>query len=122
MTNKNQKETTRHGKKRIKERVGVPKSASSRQQELARERGLPHAKTSGRLSKWVTSVALNPNHTKGQYYIYNNNLFIYKTDKVVTVLPVPQNLRDLVVKQTKKMKAHHETKGIDIHENSISSR
>ncbi len=99
-----EKKVTRHGEQRIRERIGVSKKGAERQSELALERGISHGEMKGRLHKWVTSVAMNEAQTRGKYHIYNNKLFIYKSNALITVIPVPSNLHKAVAEQTKKKK------------------
>lgn len=98
-----EKKVTRHGEKRIRERIGVSKKGAERQAEMALERGLSHGQMKGSLHKWVTSVAMKE-YRRGQYYIYNNKLFIYKSSLLITVIPVPSNLHKSVAEQNKKKK------------------
>lgn len=82
---------TRHGMKRLKERSGIPKKSAERQSNMAIQRGIPHGKMTGSLFKWVTSKALNEKK-KGHYFFYNNSLFIFKDERLITIIPLPTNL------------------------------
>ncbi len=96
-----EKRVTRHGEKRLKERMGIPKKSCERQYQMAMERGLPHGKMTGSLYKWVTAQAFKQ-PVKGHYYIYSNNLFIVKQEALVTVIPLPANLLKAAATQIKR--------------------
>lgn len=87
---------TKHGRKRVGERLGLPKKAVDRQFALAIERGYPHNKTKGNLHKWITKTALStPKATT--CIVYNNYLFVCSKWngelKLITVLPIPSNIQ-----------------------------
>jgi hypothetical protein len=90
---------TKHGSERISERIGTPKKSSSRQFELALERGYPHNRTKGNLHKWITATALSTPRTT-RCIIYNNHCFVTSGKKgeevLVTVLKLPTNLANKI--------------------------
>lgn len=101
--------TTKHGKKRIKERVGVGGKSADRQASLALERGLTHSDCKNRLLKWVNSRVLKgkkSHHAYNNIRIYNSKLFIFdgEQDILITVIAVPNNLLPLVNKLSKAKK------------------
>lgn len=100
--------STKHGKERGKERLGIGKGAMDRQAQLAIERGLPYAHTKGRLHKWVTSNAYvyNERRQDNSYIIFNNKLFVFNLEgsSLITVLNIPPNLQQLASQQLAKYK------------------
>lgn len=99
--------STKHGKKRGKERLGISKSSMDRQAQLAIERGLPYKHTNGRLHKWVTSnayITYNELRQDNSYIVYNNKLFVFNLDctSLITVLNLPTNLQQLASQQLAK--------------------
>lgn len=86
---------TRHGSKRIKSRMGIPKKAVDRQFKLALSKGKYQSDLKGRLAKWGTKVSLSQ-QVPHSIVLYNAHAFIYATKDnepiLITVLPIPQNL------------------------------
>ena len=83
---------TNHSKKRIKERVGIPKKSAERQAKLALERGFSHNETKGRLNKYLSKIYLSHN-TGNNLKVYNNHVFLFHNDVLVTVLNLPSELQ-----------------------------
>lgn len=99
---------TKHGSERVRERIGVNKKSTLRQAELALERGLTHSDTKGKLEKWVNSKTLT-HKVKGkafcEYRIYNSKLFVFEnaeSNKLITVIEIPNNLRKIADKINKQ--------------------
>lgn len=95
---------TKHGRKRIKERMGINQSSSDRQAQLALERGVPHGETKGKLHKWISSCSLKYGNMPGvKYIVYNNKLFIFGkgNDDLITIYNIPSNLLKLASLQVK---------------------
>lgn len=86
---------TKHGGKRVKSRMGIPKKAVDRQFKLALSKGKKQVDLKGSLAKWGTKVALSQN-VPHSIALYNGHAFIYgKRDDepvLITVLPIPANL------------------------------
>lgn len=86
---------TKHGGKRLKSRVGIPKKSIDRQFHLALDRGKYQKDLKGKLAKWGTKVALSQ-EVPHSIVLYNGHVFIYATQDnepiLITVLPIPQNL------------------------------
>lgn len=85
---------TRHGKKRVKERMGVSKKSSERQFKLALERGYTYEQTKGELKRWITVASLKSDSPK-TCIVYNNHLFITDNSKIlITVIKIPNELNN----------------------------
>lgn len=86
---------TKHGSKRVKSRLGIPKKSIDRQFKLALSRGKQQKDLKGNLAKWATKVALSQDNPHS-IALYNGHAFVYaKKDGepiLITVLPIPQNL------------------------------
>lgn len=86
---------TKHGDKRLKERCGFNKNARERMAKKAFEEGITHAQTKGRLNKWISSLYFK-NREANNIRIYGEKAYIFCDDRLVTVIPVPNDLkRDL---------------------------
>ena len=102
---------TKHGSERIRERIGVNKKSALRQAELALSRGLKHSDTKGRLKKWIDSKVLTHKRSKhafNEIRIYNSKLFVFESEDIenlITVIEIPNNLKDIANKINKKKKS-----------------
>lgn len=81
-----------HARQRMKERCGFNKKSQDRMAQKAFCEGIPHKQTKGRLYKWVTSLFFkhcNANNIR----LYGDNAYIFCGETLVTVIPIPNNLR-----------------------------
>lgn len=85
-------EISRHAKQRMKERCGFNKKSQGRMALKAFEEGIPHAQTKGRLNKWITSLYFN-NEKANNIRIYGDNAYIFCGETLVTVIPIPTNIK-----------------------------
>ena len=83
---------TKHAKQRMKERCGFNKQTCNRMAKKAFEEGVTHAQTKGRLNKWVTSLYFR-NKSANNIRLYGDNAYIFCEDRLVTVIPIPNNLK-----------------------------
>lgn len=95
-------ELTNHGRKRIRQRIGTKKT-----EELAVEAqkyGIDVVEAKGRLKTYMNSLARlsidrgDPKHV----LVYKNNVFIFKGTILITIFPLPGNLRKLATSIAKK--------------------
>lgn len=80
---------TKHGKKRIKGRVGV-KNANYNFR-LARIKGKRLNSFSGKFAKFLEYLEIK---SKGTTIVYNNYIYIIRYGRLITVLNVPYKYRD----------------------------
>ena len=79
---------TDHAYKRIKERCGLPKKAVERNAMLALEKGLTHQESTGSLRRYFDYLFLS--HKRGaNIRLYGNHVYIFTSENLVTVLPLP---------------------------------
>lgn len=81
-----------HAKQRMKERCGFNKKSQERMAEKAFNEGITHKQTRGRLNKWITSLFFK-NCNANNIRIYGDNAYIFCGKTLVTVIPVPSNIR-----------------------------
>ncbi len=81
-----------HAKQRMKERCGFNKKTQERMSEKALKCGITHAQTKGRLNKWITSLFFK-NTNANNIRIYGDNAYIFCRETLVTVIPVPANIK-----------------------------
>ena len=91
--------TTKHGKQRIKERCGTPKSSADRMCRLAAERGTRRMQTKGSLRRWLDDTASKYAGEK-EYIVYGDKTYIFSKEMVlITVLQLPSE----IARRRKKM-------------------
>mgnify|MGYP003571335509 CR=1 FL=1 len=89
-------EISDHARKRIKERCGVRnRKAISRLVRKAFEEGLTHRDVTGKLCKYVDSLYLKY-HRGNQIRLFGDKAYIFDNEILITVLPIPHNLLNLV--------------------------
>jgi hypothetical protein len=89
---------TKHGEKRVRERVGVNKKSVDRLAQKALTEGIPMSRTKGRLLKYLTYLYFR-NETADNIRVYGDKAYIFVKDKLITVLQIPQD----ITKDMKKM-------------------
>jgi len=103
-------EVTKHGKERIKERLGLSKSVAERNAQKALEMGLSHSECKGNLKRYVDWLFFNHIGAACNYRIYHHYVYCFDGTKFVTVMNLPQDLHKLADKlQNEKKKNIKET-------------
>jgi hypothetical protein len=95
---------TRHAKKRLKKRIhkNIEKAA-----RCAYDNGIKHSELKGSLKRYVdkvvlTSIGEHPTSSITDYKIYNDSIYLFAKEKLVTVFHIPNRYRDLCCKLTKQ--------------------
>lgn len=84
-----------HAGERMKERLGIPKSARQRTAQRAYDEGLKHADTIGNLRRYLDKQYLSHGQANNMR-IHGHHIFVFSNASLITVLHLPQNLhRDL---------------------------
>lgn len=83
---------TEHAKQRLRERCGFNKKSYERMVRKAYEDGISHKQTKGRLNKWITSLYFNGQNANN-IRVYGDIAYIFCNKTLVTVIPVPADLR-----------------------------
>lgn len=89
-------EVTRHAEKRMHERLGLPRKAMKAEAERAASRGIHISETTGRLRKYLDLLHITY-RTGSDYRITPSGIYVITDGVLVTVLPVPQNLRTAIM-------------------------
>ena len=93
---------SRHASKRVNERASLPKSALGSDAERAWKYGLSQGEVSGRILKYMTGVFFRYRKSANTR-IYNDLAYCFASDEtLITVLPLPANLRSLCHKVLKE--------------------
>lgn len=84
---------TRHGKKRMKQRLGLGKSPKTLLliADKALSKGITHKQTTGKLRRYLDSMYLSY-HTGNNMRIWSNRVFIFRDMTLITVIPLPSKL------------------------------
>lgn len=98
---------TTHAEDRLKERCGLNKKSIQRIAEKAYENGIRHCETKGNLRKWLDGVYLSERNANN-LRLYGDKAFVFRDDILITVMQIPQDLRNdmkvLVKRKTKNEK------------------
>jgi len=81
-------QVTKHGEKRMRERLGLNRRASRRIAQKALENGLTRDDLDGKLRKYVNS-AWNQYKTADNMRIYHRHLYIFQESTLITVFLLP---------------------------------
>lgn len=90
-----------HARQRMKERCGFNRKTQDRMAQKAFKEGITHKQTKGRLHKWVTSLFFK-NCNANNIRLYGDNAYIFCGETLVTVIPIPNDLRKDFERMVKK--------------------
>lgn len=85
-------EITKHADKRLKERLGLPKSARSRITEKAFLKGKTHADARGKLKRYLDGCWLSYK-TCNNVRLYSEHIWFFKGNRLITVYDIPNNMK-----------------------------
>ena len=86
-------EVSRHTYERLHERCGLSRKAATRMAEKAFYIGMKHSDTKGQINRWITSLYFN-NKNANNIRLYGNFAYIFCNKILVTVLEIPNNLKN----------------------------
>lgn len=86
-------EVSRHAYDRLHERCGLSRKAATRMAEKAFYIGMKHSDTKGQINRWITSLYFN-NKNANNIRLYGNFAYIFCDKILVTVLEIPNNLKN----------------------------
>lgn len=86
-------EVSRHAYERLHERCGFSRKAATRMAEKAFYIGMKHSDTKGQINRWITSLYFN-NKNANNIRLYGNFAYIFCNKILVTVLEIPNNLKN----------------------------
>lgn len=89
----NKIEVSRHAYERLHERCGLSRKAATRMAEKAFYIGMKHSDTKGQINRWITSLYFN-NKNANNIRLYGNFAYIFCNKILVTVLEIPNNLKN----------------------------
>lgn len=95
---------TKHAERRIRQRLGINKSAADRTAEKALRNGITHAEANGKLSRHLDGIYLL-NYKPNNLRVYNHSVYLFNGTTLITVLPLPKRFwayADKLQKQKKE--------------------
>lgn len=94
---------TDHAEERFKTRTGLPKRLVTKKATEALELGISHAESVGQLRKYFDKLFL-AQEKANNIRVYHNHVYLFANEALLTVFPLPANLRKTAEKiQRKKM-------------------
>ena len=83
-----------HAKKRTKERLGLSKKIAELNAEKALKYGFGHKDAKAGLKRYITHLYFQ--YEKGSLYkVYHRNIYIFRDNVLITVIPVPHKFEQL---------------------------
>lgn len=102
---------TKHGTKRARERLGIPKNAIKKNVERALKFGVPREDVFGPFRRYVDAI-YHEYGTANNLRVYNRHIYIICNDVLVTILNVPYKYFDIAdVVQRRRKKQLEESNG-----------
>lgn len=83
--------TTYHAQQRVKDRLGLSKKLADKKAQEALDYGIRHKDTKGNLNRYLTGLYFN-NKAANNIRVYNQKVYIFADELVITVLNLPHNL------------------------------
>ena len=93
---------TKHGNKRSRERIGIPKKAVDRNAKNALENGLTHGQTRGGLKRYLDFLYFHGNGEANNMRVYGDHVYLFHDEILITVLNVPPEYRKQAAKLQRK--------------------
>ena len=88
---------TKHGTRRLKERLGAGKKTCHVVAKHALERGIRHSETTGTLRAFMDYIYLIK-QTANNQRIYAEKIFVFHNETLITVIPLPRKFVSAVKK------------------------
>ena len=87
--------TTKHSKKRCKERLGISKKDTDKIAEKALKYGIRYTDASGSLRRYMGYLYESHNRETGDIIIYNRYVFIFDGTKLITIFGLPNKYYEI---------------------------
>ena len=84
---------TRHGERRTRERLGIPRSAVNRMADKALREGIHRTETHGSLRRYLDSL-YHYDESANNIRVYSEKVWIFSEDKLITVLDLHQRYKN----------------------------
>ena len=83
---------TQHADDRLKERLGLPKSARQSAAQRAFDKGKLHKEAKGKLKRYLDRCWLQ-HRTSNNVRLYAEHIWFFADERLVTVYEIPKNMR-----------------------------
>jgi len=93
---------TDHAEGRFKERTGLSKRLVTKKAQEALEHGISHADTTGALRKYFDKLYM-AQEKANNIRVYCGTVYLFAYDTLLTVFPLPQNLRKTAILLQRKI-------------------
>ena len=88
---------TKHGNRRSRERMGIPKKAVDRNAQIALEKGIRHRDATGKLKRYMDYLYMRGGCEANNMRVYGDHIYIFRDETLITVLNVPPEHRKQAV-------------------------
>lgn len=93
---------TRHGKERMKQRLGLPKRAIRRHLKIVVDDGLRHKDLNGSLLSYINWQVIKYKYKCNNPIVHGHHLYIFNDQTLITVVELPTKLKTLADKLNHK--------------------
>ena len=98
---------TNHGKKRVRERVGLKSKAVQTNADRAYKDGLDRLELSGSLRRYADYLYHQSGDDNIRVKIYNSMVYIFHNSILITTIPLPSRFMKIVEKIKEKKAGGH---------------
>lgn len=97
---------SRHGEKRLRQRVGLPKKAVERNAQKALVDGIDHRNAPGDLRRYLAALYNRYDGNGNNIKVYNDKVYIFHDTVLITVLNLPPPYRKAAMGKQKNSRKH----------------
>ena len=98
---------SKHGSKRARQRVGIPKKAVERNAQRALTDGIGYREASGALRRYLGWLYERYDGNGNNIRIYGDKVWVFHDGILITVLNVPSEHRKAAVDQQRKVRQNN---------------
>lgn len=96
---------TKHGERRVRKRLGIPKKIVNREVEQAFRYGVHYSHFSGELLGYLEKVANSQPNADFNVRVFRGTVYVFRHDKLVTAWPIPGRFRRVAHEVQSKIEA-----------------
>ena len=100
---------TRHGDKRTRQRVGIPRQSVGRNVAAALEYGVSHDEATGHLRRYIAWLYNRYDGNGNNIRVYNDKVYVFHDAYLITVLNLPHEYHRMAMAQQQKKNRRNET-------------
>ena len=99
---------SRHGDRRCRQHVGVPRKAVERTVQKALECGIDHRTATGSLQRYLAALYNRYDGNGNNIKVYGDKVYIFHDELLITVLNLPTEYQRSAISQLKRKGARTE--------------